>query len=86
MSDKELLKKLGVKLDESGHVGCQASDEVHAICDFLISQIAMTFDWMEEAEEAEDRLALAAIQLQQDILLRTAKAIHDGAHLDFMDG
>jgi hypothetical protein len=81
---KDLLAKLGVKLDENGHIGCQASDEVHAICDFLIDQIALSLEWLEEAEDDGDQLAVAAARLQQDVLVRAAMAIHSGAHLDYM--
>lgn len=83
---KEFLAKFGVKLDGDGHIGCQASDEVHAICEMLIEQIADSMDWLEEAEEAGDTLAVAAVQLQQDILLRLAHAIHAGAHIEYMGG
>lgn len=81
MADKSLLNKLGVKLDDDGEIDCQASDECHMIIEYLMDQIEKANDYYEKAERTGDEIGMAMIAVQQNLLLRTAEAIHAGAHL-----
>jgi len=82
VTDKRLLHKLGVRLDDEGEIACQASDEAHMVCDYLLEQIEAAVPMYEKAHAEGDTIGMTMIALQQDVLMRAAKAIHAGAHLD----
>lgn len=84
MADVDLIKKLGIKLTSDGEIACQASNEVHAICDYLMDQIELAQERIEVSQQIGDMVGVATMRVQQEVLLRAAEAIHSGAHLDYM--
>lgn len=85
--DKRLWKKLGIdpeslKRSSNADSCCTASDECHAICNWLLDQVEYAQGQYDKAMAAGDEVAAFRIRVCANALYDACVAIHDGVHLD----
>lgn len=82
MDRDELYKRLGLKPDTFDTQECHASEECHAICEYLMDQIEYAQSEYKMALKDGDELSAYRIRIASTALLEAAHAIHMGAHLE----
>jgi hypothetical protein len=85
--DKRLWKKLGIdpeslKSSSNEDDCCDASDECHQICHWLLDQVEFAQKQYDKAVKAGDEIAAYRIRVCANAIYDAAVAIHDGVHLD----
>ncbi len=83
MDRDELYKRLGLNpVNFDREEQCNASDECHAICEWMLDQIEFAKKEYKKALKDGDEIAAYRIRVASSALLDAAHAIHTGAHLE----
>lgn len=82
----EILKRLGIKQSMLTDHSCRASEEVHLICKFLMEQISAAEEDFNKAMEEADLITAHEVRVVCESMYQVAVAIHEGAHLEEVDG
>lgn len=82
MDRDELYRRLGLNKQTFNTDRCNASDECHAICEWMLDQIEFAQKEYKKALKDGDEIAAYRIRVASSALLDAAHAIHTGAHLE----